>query len=189
MADDLNAALRALANRWAMKARDFARDAKAESASESQKAYDRGFAEAYYRAATELAELLKEQGGTGTLQAAKPVSSAPAAGSAPQRPAAPASPAAAAPPKPAPKPEPPAPTYAAMPLPEAYSLLEYAGCHAREVTPGSNNTFHAVFSRWENMMPHDRLEKIQKADPRIVIVASGKLETHDHFVDFAFKDG
>lgn len=184
MADDMNSALRALANRWAMKARDFARAAKETGATESQAAYDRGFAEAYYRAATELAEVLKGQGGTGTLQAAKPVSSAPAAGSQPQRPAA-----SAAPPKPAPKPEPPAPTYAAMPLPEAYSLLEYAGCHAREVTPAGNNTFHAIFSRWENMMPHERVEKIKNADPRIIIIASGKLETHDHFVDFAFKDG
>lgn len=185
MADDLSAALRSLANRWAMKARDFARSAKEEGTSESQKAYDRGFAEAYYRAATELAELLKEQvgQGTGATQTTKVVSSAPAAGSAPQRPSAPATPAPVAPP-----PEPPAPAYAAMPLKEAYVLLEYAGCLAREITPGNNNTFHAIFSRWENMMPHERLERIKKADPRIVIVASGKLETHDHFVDFAFKE-
>lgn len=184
MTDDLNTTLKALANRWAMKARDFARASKEAGATESQAAYDRGFAEAYYRAATELAEVLKGQGapGTGATQTTKAVSSAPAAGSPPQRPAAPAP---AAPPSPA---EPPAPTYAPMPLPEAYAVLEYAGCHAREVMPAANNIFHAIFSRWENMMPNERLDRIKKSDPRIVIVASGKLETHDHFVDFAFKE-
>ena len=38
------------------------------------------------------------------------------------------------------------------------------------------------------MMPHERIERIQKADNRIVILKSGKLETHDHYFDFAFKD-
>ena len=71
MADDLLSALRNLANRWAMKARDFNRDAKTET-DEVKACYHTGYAEGYYRAATELAALLKEQGD-------KPISATPAA--------------------------------------------------------------------------------------------------------------
>ena len=62
MAAELITELRALANRWAMKARDYARASKEEGATEAQTNYNRGFADGYYRAATELATLLTEPG-------------------------------------------------------------------------------------------------------------------------------
>lgn len=189
MADDVNASLRALANRWAMRARDYARTAKEAGVSESQAAYDRGFAEAYYRAATELAELLKEQTGaqpaaqpqaTAQPQAARPVSGAPAVGASAQRQAPPASP-------PAP-PAPPAPAYANVPLRDAYAALEYGGCQPQEITPNKDNSFRATFSSWGKMMLHEQVNCVQASDHRIVVINSGKLETHDYFIEFAFKE-
>ncbi len=67
-------------------------------------------------------------------------------------------------------------------------MLEFAGTSARDVVQNKDNSFRAVFSRWENMMPHERVERIQKADNRIIIISTGKLEGHDHFIDFAFKE-
>ncbi|MBK8026377.1 MAG: hypothetical protein IPK19_34555 [Chloroflexi bacterium] len=64
MADDLITSLRSLANKWALKARDFAREAKAEGADPETAAYNRGYAEGFYRAATELAEVIKGKSGT-----------------------------------------------------------------------------------------------------------------------------
>ncbi len=186
MAEDIVTALRALANRWAMKARDFARAAKDESENEAQASYNRGYAEGYYKAATELAQLLKEQG---EAQPPKPAAPPPPQGG--RRFALPqAQPAAAPAVQPAaPRPA-AAPTvmYASISVGEVLSILSYAGCSARDVTQNKDNSFHAVFSRWENMMPHERLERIQKTDNRIIILANGKLESHDHFIDFAFKD-
>ena len=181
MADDLMTALRTLANHWTMKARDFARASKDESADEAQANYNRGFAEGYYRAATELAALIKEQQTARDARPQpKPVSSA---GASPQR-AAPAQRVAPA----APHPAPPPTNYAPVTVAEALSVLEFAGTAARDVIQNKDNSFHAIFSRWENMMPHERIERIQKADARIVILNNGKLESHDHFVDFAFKE-
>ena len=61
MADDIVTTLRSLANRWTMLARDYARASKEEGATEAQIAYNRGYAEGYYKAATELAALIKAQ--------------------------------------------------------------------------------------------------------------------------------
>ncbi|MEP7292652.1 MAG: hypothetical protein ABI835_12780 [Chloroflexota bacterium] len=192
MAEELTAALRSLANRWAMKARDFARASKDEGVSETQAAHDRGFAEAYYRAATELAELLKEQPsqpGSAQPQAAKPVSSAPSAGASPQRQAQSAAPVPPAPVPAAPAPSsPPAPGYAAMPLREAYAALEYGGCQPQEVTQNKDNSFRATFSSWGKMMLHEQINCVQNADRRIVVLNKGKLESHDYFIEFAFKE-
>jgi hypothetical protein len=120
MADDLVSALRALANRWAMKARDYARAAKEEGATDAQANYNRGFADGYYRAATELAAMVSEQG-TARDPQPKPVSSAPSAGASQPRSAAPASGA----PQPAamPPPAPPKPqvVYASISVGEALS--------------------------------------------------------------------
>ncbi len=188
MADDLISALRSLANRWAMKARDLARSAKESDASESQAAYDKGFADGYYRAATELAAVMKEfeTSASPMRPAAAPQTRPPAApqqrpsaaaGAAPQRPV-------AAPPTP----HLPEPSYQNISVGEALSILEFAGCAVRDITQNKDFSFRAIFSRWENMMPHERLERIQKADGRIVVLDSGKLETADQFVEFAFKE-
>jgi hypothetical protein len=189
MAEDINAALRALANRWAMRARDYARTAKEAGASESQAAYERGYAEAYYRAATELAELLKGQADgqpSAQPQASRPVSGAPAAGASAQREGAPAAPAKPAAPPAAPAP--PAPTYPNVPLRDAYAALEYGGCQPQEITQNKDNSFRATFSSWGKMMLHQQVNCVQASDPRIVIINSGKMDTHDYFIEFAFKD-
>jgi hypothetical protein len=58
---DLSTALRALANHWAVLARDYARDGKAAEASDPERSqYLRGVADGYYKAATELAGQLKQ---------------------------------------------------------------------------------------------------------------------------------
>lgn len=171
-------ALRQLANRWTLKAREYARDAKNEDKGEANAAYNRGLAEGYYKAAVELAEVLKEQAET--------------AHQAPAPKAAPPSPQPAPAPKPAAAPAPPAPpaeTYLPMPLNEVLLILEYAGTNARDVNVNRQNVFTAVFSKWENLMPHERIEKLKKADMRLVVLNSGKIkETSDPFVEFAFKD-
>jgi hypothetical protein len=197
MADDLVSALRSLANRWVLKARDFARSAKDDGVSETQASYDKGFADGYYRAATELAAVIKEFE-TGapppapqTRPPAAPQQRPPAAGASQQRPAPPAQrpspPVQQRPPAPPPPAPPSAPTYLSVTVGEALSVLEFAGTHVRDIQQNKDNTFRAVFSSWENMMPNERLERIQKADARIVIIKSGKMETHDQFIEFAFK--
>lgn len=180
MADDLMTALRALANRWAMRARDYARSSKEEGVTEAQANYDRGFADGYYRAATELATLLTQPGLAAEPQS-KPISSAPAAGAAPQRPA-PQSPAA---PPPPPKPQ---VTYAKVSVGEAVSILVFAGCQPRDVTPNKDNSLHATFSSWGSLMLHEQVDRVRNADPRIIILDSGKMESHDYYIDFAFKE-
>ena len=182
MADDLMTALRSLANRWTIKARDYARASKEESASEAQASYSRGFAEGYYKAATELAAVIKELE-TAAQEQSKPQAAHPASPP-PPRAAAPA-PRPAAPKAP---PAPPGPTYASVSVGEAISVLEFAGTSVRDVVQNKDNSFRAIFSRWENMMAHERIERIQKADGRIIILGNGKLEGNDHYVDFAFKE-
>jgi len=165
MADDLISALRALANRWAVRARDFNRDAKTETDA-TKAAYNRGYAEGYYRAATELATLLKD--GADRL----PVSS-PAFPPEHPQPAAP-----------------PAPTveYVAMPISEALLTLSYAGSEPRDIEARKDNTFKAIFSRWENLTDHERVEKLKRTDNRIVVISSGRLkDTHDPYIEFAYK--
>src|SRR3954470_5879341 len=61
MADDIITILRSLANRWTMLARDYARASKDSGTNEAQASYNRGYAEGYYKAATELAALIKAQ--------------------------------------------------------------------------------------------------------------------------------
>jgi len=164
MADDLLNALRNLANRWAMKARDFNRDAKTET-DEVKASYHRGYAEGYYRAATELAALMKEQS---------------------EKPAAVVSPAPAAPP-PADVAA-PAPTYAVITVGEVLTLFSYEGIDPRDIEQRKDNTFRAVFSKWQNTMEHERIEKMKRADNRVIILSSGRTkDTNDPFIEFAFK--
>lgn len=176
-------ALRSLANRWTLKAREFARDAKSSDKGEATAAYNRGLAEGYYKAAVELAEVLKHQ--AEEAQAAAAAVAAPVA--APPNPPPAAHPAAAIP-QPTP-PAAPAETYLPIPLNEVLMILEYAGTNARDVSMNKQNVFTAIFSRWENLMPHERLEKLKKVDMRLVVLNSGKTkDTTDPYVEFAFKD-
>ncbi|MGQ9907819.1 MAG: hypothetical protein ACUVS2_03185 [Candidatus Flexifilum sp.] len=170
--------LRDLANNWAMRARDYARDSKAAGAPADKAAYERGLAEGFYKAATELAELIKALPSDATVTASVPRSSPAAPAPAPATPAS----------KPAADPA-PAPAYLKLSLREALDVLTFAGTTPRDVQPRPDNSFMAVFSKWENVQPHERIEKIKKADLRLVILQSGTIkDTHDPFVVFAFKD-
>jgi hypothetical protein len=179
MTDNFNpndplANLRALANRWTMLARDYARDARSNT-DEVKSNYTRGLAEGYYKAAIELADAIKSLPKVTTASLVAPRPTTPAAVPAP----------AAAPPPPEP---PPAPTYLPLSVGEVINILEYSGVSPRDVTPTKNNTYIAVFSRWENIMPHERIEKIKAGDLRIVIVSSGKTkDTTDPYVEVAFQ--
>lgn len=174
-------ALRSLANRWTLKAREFARDAKSSDKGEATAAYNRGLAEGYYKAAVELAEVLKHQAEEAQAgAAATPVA-------APPNPPPAAQPAAAIP-QPA-APAAPAEMYLPIPLNEVLMILEYAGTNARDVSMNKQNVFTAVFSRWENLMPHERVEKLRKVDMRLIVLNNGKTkDTSDPYVEFAFKD-
>jgi len=192
MADDILTVLRSLANRWTIKARDYARASKEPGTGETQASYDRGFAEGYYKAATELALVIKELE-TAKNQAAPAPTTSHAPPPSSQGTARPAAARPAAPQTAAPKPAPvqaaeQVVSYLPISVNEALSVLEFAGTSARDITQNKDNSFRAVFSKWENMQPHERIERIEKADNRIVILKSGSLETHDHFLDFAFKD-
>lgn len=166
---DSMAELRALANRWALMARDHARESKARSGAgdETRAAYYRGLAESYHKLAMELAEVVKQMPASGPAAAgqANPV-------------AAPAEDSLAV----------PEATYAAVPLAEALRLLDYAGVNARDVKQHKDNAFTAIFSRWQPFSETERLDRIRSVDLRIVILGHGKLpDTFDPYVDFAFR--
>lgn len=169
--------LRDIANKWAIRARDYARDSKAADAPPDRAAYERGLAEGFYKAATELADLLKALP-PDMLAAAStnnPVASAPTTSSPTVKVTAPTAPAA--------------PTYMRVSLREAMDVLTFAGTSPRDVQPRPDNTFMAVFSKWENIQPHERLEQIKKADLRLVVLQTGtNKDSHDPFVIFAFKN-
>jgi hypothetical protein len=193
MADDLMTALRSLANRWTMLARDYARASKDSGTNEAQVQYNRGYAEGYYKAATELAGLIKEQeskpaqppppqGGRRPSSAANAAPPQPQPGTqqpAAQRPAPPAAPAA---------PAAPAVTYTPISVGEAINILVFAKCQPRDVVPNKDNSFRATFSSWGSLMLHEQVDRVKKADPRIIVLNSGKMENHDYFIDFAFKE-
>lgn len=173
-AHELVQALRTLANRWALLARDYSRETR-ESKDEKQAAYYRGFAEGYYKAATELATLLK-----GNVVDAETVVVNPE----PERAAQPETPADESKKTPAP----PNVTYVPVALGEVLSILEFVGASPRDVNVVQGNAIHAVFSRWQPFTEHERVAKIAGADPRIIILGFGKAkDTGDPYVEFAFK--
>lgn len=177
--------LRDLANKWALRARDYARDSKTADAPADKTAYTRGLAEGFYKAATELAEVLKAIptgtaiSGVGNSSAA----SAAAGGTANGAKSSAAATASAVPPA-----EPPAPVYLDISLREAMDVLTFAGVSPRDIQPRPDRTFMVTFSRWENIQPHERIAQVKQADMRLVVLESGKLkDTHDPFILFAFK--
>ncbi len=191
MADDLMAALKSLANRWVLKAREYARQSKDADEADAQAAYQRGFAEGYYRAATELAALLKDA--PTPRPSAPPPAASPTIGgqrrtmsSMPKAPPPPAAPTQVATPK-VPAPPSAETNYVAVSVGEAISILVFAGCQPRDAVQNRDNSLRATFSSWGSMMLHEQVERVRTADPRIVILDSGKLETHDYYIDFAFK--
>ncbi len=170
--------LRALANRWAIKAREYARDGKA-SADPAQAQYYQGFAEGYYKAATDLAAFLKGEtvdvDGSSTLIVNPPT---PKQSSAPKPQAAPPPPVA------------PSPSYLNMAVSEIINVLEFAGASPRDVKIRPGNTVYAEFSKWQPLADHERVAKIAAADPRVVILNFGRTKDgNDPYVEFAFKQG
>jgi hypothetical protein len=160
---DINNALRALANRLTLKARDAAAEGKRKAAGDPQADFLRGLAEGYYKAALDLAEVIKDQGRQS--QATAPGLTA------------------------APPEDPNEPDYdMSLSLSDVMRMLEYAGVTPRDVTPHKDGTYHAVFSKWQNMTEPERIEKIKTVDSRLVLLAHGKTkETNDPFVNFAFR--
>jgi hypothetical protein len=173
-AQDLSAALRALANRLTLKARDAAAESKRKDAADPQAEFLRGVAEGYYKAALELASVLKEHSRpaaqAGTAAPAVAPSAPPVEGSAPPPPAA-------------------EPAYdTSMHLSDVMRMLEYGGATPRDVVPYKDGTYHATFSKWQNMTDGERLEKVKRIDSRIIILSHGRTkESNDPFIAFAFQ--
>lgn len=162
-------ALRALANRWVLKARDHSRQSKS-TGDERLSAYHRGIAETYHKAALELAEVLQ----SGSVRATGSLASSPLPDTAPMS-------------EPEAVPEPV--SYVALPVKEVIMTLEYAGISARDVTMHKDNVYTAVFSRWQPFSEEERLSKLRGADARIVVLSTGKLrDSSDPYIDFAFRD-
>lgn len=157
---DLPAALRALANHWAVLARDYARDSKLAEAKDPARAqYLRGIAEGYYKAATDLANQLKQAEARGTASPAPEAVTAAPAG-----------------------------LYAHIPMSDVLTMFSYAGTAPRDVFPREDGTYTAVFSKWEPMQAHERVAALKQAEPRIVILGQGKAkDSGDPTIDFAFK--
>lgn len=164
------AALRSLANRLTLKARDYASEAKRSPANDPRAEYLRGLAEGYYKAAVELAEILKT-GSLGSVAPAFDVHAAPQQSTAPTQPV----------------PAVTAPVYESLTVNDVLQILMYADATPRDVTPNKDGTFTAVFSRWQPLSEHERLDKIKSADGRIVIVNTGKTKDNsDPYVQLGF---
>lgn len=153
--------LRDLANHWAILARDYARDSKLAEAKDPGRAqYLRGIAEGYYKAATDLANQLKQAEARG------------AAGPAPAPPVAETD-----------------VRFTPVPMGEVLRMFSFAGTSPRDVFPHDNGTYTAVFSKWEPMQPHERVAAIKQVEPRLLILGQGKAkDSGDPTIDFAYKD-
>lgn len=172
--------LRALANRWAIKAREYARDGKA-AADPAQAQFYQGFAEGYYKAATDLAAFLKGETVDATDGTPVPLAKSPT--SDPKSAVAPQAAAPVAPP-------PPPVSYLNVAVGEVINVLEFAGASPRDVKMRPGNVVYAEFSKWQPLADHERVAKIAAADPRIVILNFGRTkESNDPYVEFAFKQG
>jgi hypothetical protein len=164
--DDQMSSLRSLANRWALNARDYSREAKSPKVDAEKAAYNRGLSDAFYKAALDLAALLKNDNlpvSTGSIS-----STSRGQVSATQRAS--------------------GITYAPVTVGEVIQFLEFVGISPRDVTVMKDNSVYAVFSRWQPINDVERVSKIKSADTRVVIIGNGKVrDTNDPYVEFAFK--
>lgn len=166
--DDQMSMLRSLANRWALNARDYSRDSKSPKIDAEKAAYNKGLADAFYKAALDLAAILKtdnlpistanesstHRGQLGV--AARTITSDI--------------------------------TYAPITVGEAIQFLEFVGISPRDVAVRKDNSVVAVFSRWQPINDMERVNKIKGADTRVIIIGNGKVkDTNDPYVEFAFK--
>jgi hypothetical protein len=165
-------ALRSLANRWMMLARDYDRDSKNPKLDAEKAANMRGLSEAFRRASLDLANALRSAGTTAVSDlptAPPPQEEAPAA-------AASNSPLASQ------------YVFREIDQSEAIRFLEFAGATPRDVFVRKDNTILAVFSKMQPLADSERLNLIRSADKRVVILSSGKTrESKDPYVEFGFR--
>ena len=82
---------------------------------------------------------------------------------------------------------PPQVIYQAVPVKEVQALLSRVGLNVRTLYNHSDNAFSAVFARLNPMTQEERLQALQTADPRIVLLDFGKMpDSNEFYIDFAF---
>lgn len=163
--------LQRLANRFVLLARESHREAGMREDNEASAAYEHGRAAAFNKAAQDLAAVVKQLVKEDALRFGKNPDADGGmvavenldVNQAPTR-------------------------YAEVSLTEAMQFLEYAGTTVKDLKIHQDNAITAVFSRWQPIAPHERIQLIKKADPRVVILDEGRLQDGgDPYVDFAFR--
>jgi hypothetical protein len=78
-------------------------------------------------------------------------------------------------------------TYELVPGKEVQAILARAGLNVRTLYSHSDNAFSAIFPRLHPMSHDERLQALAGADPRIVVLESGKMpDSGEFYIDFAF---
>ena len=68
-------------------------------------------------------------------------------------------------------------------------LLTHIGLYPRALHVHADHVFTAVFSRLQPISQDQRIQAINEADSRIVILDYGKLpDSNDPYIDFAFRE-
>lgn len=166
-------ALRNLANRWMMLARDYDRDSRNPKLDAEKAANMRGLSEAFRKASLDLANMLRSAGTAAMSDlptAPLPQEDVPTATAASNSPL--------------------ATQYVFMEIDqsEAIRFLSFAGATPRDVVVRKDNTILAVFSKMQPIADSERLDLIRSADKRVVILSSGRTrESKDPYVEFGFR--
>jgi hypothetical protein len=85
----------------------------------------------------------------------------------------------------------PVPTADYMPVSEqsVNELLSSIGLYPRTLHVHADHVFTAVFSRLQPISQDQRIQALNQADSRIVVLDYGKLpDTNDPYIDFAFRE-
>lgn len=78
-------------------------------------------------------------------------------------------------------------SYLKLSVGEVANILQYAGSTPRDVILRSDNSFRAMFSKWEETTPQQREDRLKRADSRLIILGSGRTaENNDPYMDLAF---
>jgi hypothetical protein len=166
-------ALRNLANRWMMLARDYDRDSRNPKLNAEKAANMRGLSEAFRKASLDLANMLRAAGTAAMSDlptaplAQEDVPTATAASNSPL-----------------------ATQYVFMEIDqgEAIRFLTFVGANPRDVVVRKDNTILAVFSKMQPISDSERLDLIRSADKRVVILSSGRTrDSKDPYVEFGFR--
>lgn len=168
LTDEQIGMLRSLANRFMMNARDYSRESKSGILTLEGAAHKRGMAEAFLKAANDLASLLKNAGADGSIDRGASDGAADTNGLLTRA---------------------PAPiTFAEITQIDAIRLLEFAGATPKDVQIRKDNTVFAVFSKLQPIAERERVGLLRKADGRVVIITIGKTkEGGDPFIEFGVR--